>query len=789
MSFSSSGNRIIQSGTDADLSGLASVSGVTVVSAAGGERGVTVYDLGSNYLVVNGTLDWDPEQEVCITENDRGVEVNGTLNINGEILRDGVATYSENYWLRSTSIFNNTLGGYRDEYAIIDVNTGGTLNWTGGFVAKAGSMVFEEGSSVQIKEGGWNCHQFFNTYPSQVRQFTSDISVDGFKFIDGGSWTDMEEPTGAFFQGFEFNHAYGFGLSGSQYDTSFHTYRDYSAINEKSAGGFWSEVPQDFVNPQNGSDMIVVGFGTDSTNNIGSWQARKEFQLTVESDTVSTDNTKVWIQDNDDGNRQNRTLDTPFTNYVDDRIYLESTTTTSGNISESPIFSVLLASAVRETGGPSGTNDVGLNKKSYRGKNGDESDVFEVRTCGYLTELKQGDYVMKGNGVLEATDKLFADALITEQDEAVVAAYTEIDTAAKLYDAAKLWLRDNYAGEIETLITRNNDTIDLRALDLVVDPTAAEAFTFDGSTITVKATELDANITTSGTVTRQNGGGISGSVVDATGVLFSVIGVDPESLGVDWTVGYISETDYQNRDPNAAPATWTGWNQTTGTGNTVQIQLDADTQYRVFHRAPGYSGTVERQVDTGATFSTTIAPTADRDLQGGLLWDQSSSFATQAAKFTYNSSEQLVEYDNQTGETEYIPFLAAYRGFGDIVFDPALTFGFRFPPQVNATGDGFVINDDSALTLRMSDSSNASAIIEADLAYPDGRKALDRLVSNPNHTFLLYSQTSSVLSSSSIQQVATAVENSEIVAKKEQLDVVNEGIKKASLSIPHSTDI
>lgn len=791
MSFSlSSDNRIIQTGTDSDLSGLASVSGVTPIISGSGDEQVTIYDLGNSFLNVEGTLNWNPEKEVCITSNDRGVEVEGTLNINGEIERGGVKTYSENYWLRSTSIYNETTGGYDDDYAVIWVTDGGTLNWTGGYVSKAGSIVFSDGSTIRIKEGGWNTNGFFSTYPSQVRQFTSDIEVDGFKFIDGGSWTDMVEPeAGNLFQGFNFNHAYGFGLSGNQYDTSFHIYRDYSSVNEKAGGGFWSEVPQSFVNPEKGSDMIVVGFGDNSPVNIGAWQARKEFKLELQSDFVPTAGTMVWIQDNDDGNRQNRTLKAPFVNYVDDRIYLESTSTTSGNVSETPVISVLLASAVRETGGPSGDNDAGLNKKSYRGKNGDTSDVFEVSICGYLTELKQADYVMKGTGVLEAKDKMFVDALITEQDETVVSSYTEIDTANKLYDAAKLWLRDNYKGEAETLVARSGITVDLRAFDLVVDPTASESFSFDGSTITVKANTLAANITTTGSVTLQNGGEISGGIVDASGLLFKINGADPEGLGTAWTIGYIKETDYQNRNQNAAPADWTGWNQATGTGNTAQLQLETQTAYRVFHRAPGYDGTVETQIDTGSSFSATIAPVADRDLQGGLIWSQTSPFIDQAAKFTYNQSANLAEYDNQTSETEYITFLAAYRGFADIIFDSTITFSFKYPPRINTTGDGFIINDLSELTLRMSNTSNASAIIEADFSYGDGRKALDRLIANNTHSFLLYSQTSLVLSSSSVQQIATAVENSEIVAKKDQLDVVNEGIKKASLSIPHSTDI
>lgn len=63
MSFAAPSNgRIIQSGTDNDLSDLANNSGVTTTVDAG----ITFYDFGNNQLRIYGTVHQDPETEVCI---------------------------------------------------------------------------------------------------------------------------------------------------------------------------------------------------------------------------------------------------------------------------------------------------------------------------------------------------------------------------------------------------------------------------------------------------------------------------------------------------------------------------------------------------------------------------------------------------------------------------------------------------------------------------------------------------------------------------------------------------
>lgn len=109
------------------------------------------------------------------------------------------------------------------------------------------------------------------------------------------------------------------------------------------------------------------------------------------------------------------------------------------------------------------------------------------------------------------------DNSITETDKTVTDGYVEIETSAKFYDRAKSFLVDNYAGETATIVSRLGDTINASAYNVTIDATAASAFAFEGSNITIKASIFTGSITTTGTVTLLNGATVQGIVSDSTG--------------------------------------------------------------------------------------------------------------------------------------------------------------------------------------------------------------------------------------------------------------------------------
>ena len=113
---------------------------------------------------------------------------------------------------------------------------------------------------------------------------------------------------------------------------------------------------------------------------------------------------------------------------------------------------------------------------------------------------------------------LTTDLSITHVNKTTVDAYTEIETAQKLYDRAKSWLVDNYTGQTSPILSRNGNSIDLNALNIVVDKTAATAFAFNGTTITIKADSFSGNLLTTGSITAANGAAITGSIEDSLGV-------------------------------------------------------------------------------------------------------------------------------------------------------------------------------------------------------------------------------------------------------------------------------
>ena len=112
---------------------------------------------------------------------------------------------------------------------------------------------------------------------------------------------------------------------------------------------------------------------------------------------------------------------------------------------------------------------------------------------------------------------MLPDTSVTESNTTTVNGYSTIDNAAEFYDRAKLYLYDNFAGEDNTLVTRDGTSINAGSLDVVVDATAASAFAVSGSTITIKSSRFIGDITTTGTITLSNGVTVIGTRTDSTG--------------------------------------------------------------------------------------------------------------------------------------------------------------------------------------------------------------------------------------------------------------------------------
>jgi len=98
-------------------------------------------------------------------------------------------------------------------------------------------------------------------------------------------------------------------------------------------------------------------------------------------------------------------------------------------------------------------------------------------------------------------------------------AYTEIETSAKFYDRAAAFLFDNYAGESAPIVLRSGIEIDAGSYNINVDATANTAFAYNGSTITIKASNFVGDLLTTGLITFSNGSTISGTYTDTNGTV------------------------------------------------------------------------------------------------------------------------------------------------------------------------------------------------------------------------------------------------------------------------------
>ena len=120
---------------------------------------------------------------------------------------------------------------------------------------------------------------------------------------------------------------------------------------------------------------------------------------------------------------------------------------------------------------------------------------------------------------------LVDDSAITDP-RATTDAYSEIDTPKKFYNKAKAFLVDNFAGETQTIVTRDGNTINAGSYDVVVDASASSVFAISGSTLTIKATTFVGNISTSGTTTLSNGAEVIGTFGATTVLPWTVKNVE-----------------------------------------------------------------------------------------------------------------------------------------------------------------------------------------------------------------------------------------------------------------------
>jgi hypothetical protein len=275
---------------------------------------------------------------------------------------------------------------------------------------------------------------------------------------------------------------------------------------------FWSDVWVRLINNSKGTNLLAGG-NNESGANSGIYEIRQEVNLIFKDLSGDAVNAKYWMKDFNNGNRVGTQInDNPTT--VPTRIY--TGTAVSGESSITADGGVLTGVIWRDIGNGTRFQNVVYD---YRCQANNSNDVFTFFSIKYGYTIDQANISLKGTvpSLLDRT--MFIDTTIIEKNKSVVDAYTAIENANKFNDAAFAFLEDNITDYQERIVSRSGRLIDAGSNNIVIDANASTAFNYDGSTITISASNFIGDLLTTGLITFSNGATISGIYTDTNGTV------------------------------------------------------------------------------------------------------------------------------------------------------------------------------------------------------------------------------------------------------------------------------
>lgn len=597
MSFSLSNTTITQSGTDTDLSGLASIAGVSVTTYGSNDSQRSVYNLGALTLNFTGTQSINPFKEKIVHNAVNSVRFNGTLTVDGRRTINGVIFYSKDTWLESTrgSSFTSPNIVFGNGCALFLY--GGRIYCPSGFRLR-GSL---DAENIIINTQQYRDDGSLINSQRQVRFETTNVRIDGL-FLDNARLALLSFPQSlARYTPTQMNFALSFSSSSPNRDLVLSGYNSDGSHQYDVA--LWGGNRTILKNSVNGSALRVGPNTSRNNSSYGIVVVMQEFNPQINTGSGGdVAGGKIYFQDYDNGGRVAYTRENYLTT---PGLAFDATTTktyqgilnSSGNLDTN--LEVVTAVISVEVG----NTNTGLRPIDHRSKNNNSDDEFDVFVGSYKHNFASFTAVLKGGFVVTNGTTVFADTSISETDKAVVASYTEIDTAAKFYDAAKLFLIDNYVGQTIPLVYRTDDTIDAGSYNVIVDPSASQVFDFDGSSIILKASVFSGSLSTTGAVTLQNGAVVNGVLQDSTGTVYpiSVEVLDEQGNPIQDALVYV--------DDNAAGAGLVdGLTNSSGLITSSYASVSANAVLRV--RKYGFKFFVS-QISLGSAVSVSVTLIAD----------------------------------------------------------------------------------------------------------------------------------------------------------------------------------
>ena len=525
--FSISGSTITQSGTDSDLSGLSSVSGVTTTAIGSGNTSFTIYNVGNRTINVTGNLTINPRKEqlwfgtgapTASFQVNSGAVVNLGLvsNYSGQSIYDDTAPF----------VFTKTGGSaWAASDAHVRVLSGGTMNMYGVtiYFNDGRGLFYDEGSNGTIRDVKLKSRQG----TPRTYLLGDNLNVDGITVSDFNT-LNLNGPLAQFKGYTPYNVQWPIFYNGGTNDNSILTIRDFEEFDSDYTIVGQGSTKYIFINKVTGTENYTAIL----RGNVGNFfvaETRKEVALKLIDDNGAVENAKVYITDTNNGARKAYTAGDSNTNfnYIPNLVYQASTNANGEAGTLDVLTSAVVVNSSADAGNAIQSNPV-LASIDYRGETTDGTDRFTIHLFSYNHQYNPTTKELKGAGVLESEEKLFFDTSITETTKATVDAYTSIDNLDQLYDRAKSWKVDVANIEYPTIgtqpVTANGTELDLGNQNLMVDGTAGSAFAVNTgtNTITIKASTLIGgakftNIKTTGTISTAGGSSLEIGYQDNTG--------------------------------------------------------------------------------------------------------------------------------------------------------------------------------------------------------------------------------------------------------------------------------
>lgn len=506
MSFSYSNGVITQTGTDTDLTGLIGLTGVTVISH--GQLDYSIYDLGSNRLDIKGTLTINPEANMFITNANTDLAPNMSINVRSTgTLTCGVKTVVGDAvkYTTGTAFISAERGSVNIDGSFY-VESGGTFNAYGATVKLAGPARFVDGSYINIES---LIIVNFKDNPCQIRIEHDGANTQRVSITDKGLTLNGRRPN---------DSSRLTTTAKTAFSSDKFVFNFIRAEYQPAAGGYPNQVFLNFDNGNNvnPNDFSYAGSGgtgatqfngnivdfrnvarrlryNNANNNGGFSQTTKVLNFNLVDQVFAGLSTiSYYAIDTDNGSRIN------FNGFDSTADLIYSGSNAGPSLEVIPVIEYMAGEA----------NTRYIDDRT-------NNDTIEFNFVSYGTNISTLSPNLIGLNTLNVDVVNATDRNIVAS-QSVVDAYTEIDTSQKFYDRAKSYLVSNFVGQ-SLYVTRSGNLINAGAYNVTIDATATAAFDITGNLITIKASTFIGDITTTGTITLQNGGTFVGTFTDTAG--------------------------------------------------------------------------------------------------------------------------------------------------------------------------------------------------------------------------------------------------------------------------------